>query len=119
MTARPKRDTRERQPGETDEQFYMRVLPRPPLTMAAHDGTIAGWLEDVYSAGGIRAIEWVFETHNWPLGDIARGRMLHFLGVLRERATAQARRRAEQAAEDAQAEDERRRRQQRRDAGWA
>jgi hypothetical protein len=119
VTARPKRDSRERQPGETDEQFYMRILPKPPLAMSAHDDVVAGWVEDVYVAGGIGAIEWLFDTAVWPLGTEARGRMLHFLGVLRNRSEQQARRRAEQAAEDAQAEDERRRRQQRRDAGWA
>jgi hypothetical protein len=129
MTGRPRKNrsaplpvrevSNERQAGESDEQYYLRILPPPPLTMAAHDDVVAEWVQDVYAAAGIAGVEWIFDTMNWPLGSEARGRMLHYLGVLRHRDTEWAKRRAEQAAEDALAEAERRRHDQRKAAGWA
>jgi hypothetical protein len=69
--------------------------------------------------GGIRAIEYTFDTSNWPLGSIARGRMLHYLGVLRQRATEDAKREAEAAAREQQARHADERKERRRAAGWA
>jgi hypothetical protein len=116
---KPRKQSTERLPDESDGDYYLRVLPKPPLTMSVHDDVVGEWLQDVFRIGGIHAIEWVFDTANWPLGSVARGRMLHYLGVLRQRAESQAKRQAEERAREQQEQQANAHQRARRAAGWA
>lgn len=116
---KPRKQHSEPLPEKGTDAYWLAVLPAPPLTMSVHDDVVGEWLQDVFRVGGIEAIEWTFDTANWPLGSVARGRMLHYLGVLRQRTESQAKRAAEDRAREQQEQQANAHQQRRRAAGWA
>jgi hypothetical protein len=106
-----------REPGESDAEYYLRVLPRPPAV--GSDEAVSAWLEDVVNTGGGPALAWAFEASNFPEHlRFWRMRVDHAYHQLQRQVELKAQREAEAASrrQAAAVEDERQRR--RRDAGW-
>ena len=104
--------------GETDDDYFMRVLPKPPIG-DERDDVVAEWLDDIMRTGGSLALQWAVEPINWPLSSPSRGRMLYYVNVLLERANEDAKRQAQAAAREQQAQQVDERQQRRRAAGWS
>jgi hypothetical protein len=113
-----RKQSRERLPGEDDEAFYLRTLPKPPTI--GSDDSVCMWMDDVLTECGPLALKWAFQAENFPdhLKDW-RMRNNHWYAQLMNRANEAARRQAEQAARERQAREREQLQARRRAAGWA
>jgi hypothetical protein len=105
------------EPGESDEQYYWRILPKPPQG-DERDSVIAEWIDDVAYVGGVRALNWLRQSENWPLSSPARARMMYHVSRSYEQLNDEARRANEAAARDQASKQETERQRARREAGW-
>jgi hypothetical protein len=107
-----------RKPDESDESYWLRVLPTPPAV--ASDASVCGWLSDILFVAGAPGLEWAFRAENFPESlKPWRMRNDHWYHRLMRQAEMQANREREAAAREQQARVEDTRQDERRAAGWA